>query len=85
MKMIDKQNLFKSILDCLNLDNCSKLNDEFNLFEYDSFTKMNLIIIIESFSDNENLLLDALVKCNTYSDIIDLSEKMYKEVHNDEK
>ena len=79
--MIDKNTLLNSILETLGKDSNCTMDEKFNIFEYDSFTKVNIILVLETFAENENLSIDALVNCDTYSDLINLTENMYKEVH----
>lgn len=79
--MIDKEEIFHAILEAIGIGEEKKLEDEFNIFNYDSFTKVNMIVVMETFAENEDLSIDALVNCDTYQDLIDLTQKMYDEVH----
>lgn len=68
--------LIKILKDVLNIESEISPHMEFNLFEYDSFTKVNLIIAIELYSDVESVEFDELIACDSFQDIIDLAEKL---------
>lgn len=77
---MDTNALKEAIFEILHIDGHTQLADEFNIFLYDSFTKVNLILALETFSDNENISIDELVQCDTYEELIELAVKMHEEV-----
>lgn len=78
---MDREALFKIICEILSLDENSTPDMEFNIFLYDSITKVNLILALESYTNNDSISIDELVQCDTYNDLLNLAEKMYEEVN----
>ena len=48
----------------------------FNLFEYDSFTKVNIIVAIEAYAETDAVEFDDLIACDTFQDVIDLEYRI---------
>ena len=72
-----REELTAMIIDLLELEPDITNETSINLFEYDSFTKVNLIVALESYS-NDVIDLEALLVCDSYGALIELAEKMKK-------
>jgi len=69
--------LFKIILEIIEKTDADiKLTSEFNAFEFDSFTKVNIILAIEAFADCDEFDVDEFLLCDTYQELINIAMKM---------
>lgn len=72
-----KNTLFMILLDLLDIENRNITPEsEFNLFEYDSFTKINVIMAIEVYADTNQVDFDKLISCDTFQQVIDLADSL---------
>lgn len=70
--------LFELIKDLLDIHTDITYDENINLFECDSFTKVNIIIALESYSDNA-IELEAFLECESFGALINLANKMKNE------
>lgn len=74
MDAITDKDILLLIKDTLGIDEDINLNSRFNAFEYDSFEKINLILLIESFSA-KRIDINKFLSCETFSDLVELVKK----------
>lgn len=71
--------IINSIKEILDIEKDITLQTDLNIFEYDSFAKINLIIFIETYS-NRRIDIESFLMCDTFFDLLVLIKKMKGEI-----
>lgn len=74
--IISETVLLPILKELLNIQTDITPQSPFNLFEYDSFTKVNIIIAIEMYAETDAVDFDALIACDTFQDVMDLADTL---------
>lgn len=61
-----------SIKNILNIEEEISIINDFNIFEYDSLTKVKLIHFIEKCANKNQLDINKLLLCDTFGELIEL-------------
>ena len=78
LNMTDEE-IINSIKEILDIEKDITLQTDLNIFEYDSFAKINLIIFIETYS-NRRIDIESFLMCDTFFDLLALIKKMKGEI-----
>ena len=71
MSVMSDNELLTSIKELLEIETDIVLESDFNPYDYDSFSKINLVIFIEAYCRNR-VDIDKFLDCKTFVDVIEL-------------